>query len=172
MHPCLNVEEILRLLTCGLVALEAKATGAPFACCCKGFEDPVLDVLWESQDRLVPLLKCFPQEVWEGEDRSFALRRVPTKAEWAVFRRYARRMRKLMVDTSEDPVTSDILFTLQLHAANGPLLPKLKTFECGCITRAFVASLEWQNTRHLTGLDVSDPPLSSAQRVEGASKNP
>ena len=71
MHPCLNVDEILRLLACELVAAEAKATAVSLACCCKNFEDPVLDVLWESQDRLTPLLKCFPQEVWKEEDGSF-----------------------------------------------------------------------------------------------------
>ena len=66
MHPCLSVDEILRLLASELVASEAKATAVALASCCKSFEDPVLDALWEAQDRLVPLLKCFPQDVWEG----------------------------------------------------------------------------------------------------------
>ena len=67
MHPCLNVDEILRLLACELVASEAKATAAALARCCKTFEEPVLDVLWETQDQLTPLLKCFPREIWEDE---------------------------------------------------------------------------------------------------------
>ena len=67
MHPCLNVDEILRLLACKFVASESKGTAVSLACCCKSFEDPVLDVLWESQDLLTPLLKCLPREIW-GED--------------------------------------------------------------------------------------------------------
>ena len=71
MHPCLNVDEILRLLAHALVVLEAKATAVALACCCKSFEEPALDVLWEAQNRLGPLLKCFPRDVWEEEDGNF-----------------------------------------------------------------------------------------------------
>ena len=71
MHPCLNLDKILRLLASKLVASEAKKTAVSLACCCKNFEDPVLDVLWEVQDGLTPLLKCLPQEVWEERDGRF-----------------------------------------------------------------------------------------------------
>ena len=47
-------------------------------------------------------------------------------------------MRTLAVNTSEDPVASDILFALQLRTANEPLLPRLKTFECKNVTEAFI----------------------------------
>ena len=67
MHPCFSVDEILRLVACELVTSEAKSTAAALARCCKGFEEPVLDTLWETQERLAPLLKCIPQDVW-GED--------------------------------------------------------------------------------------------------------
>lgn len=40
MHPCLNMDEILRILVCELVALEAKATAVWLVCYCKDFEDP------------------------------------------------------------------------------------------------------------------------------------
>ena len=70
MHPCLSVDEILRFLACALVGSEAKASAVALACCCKGFEGTALDVLWETQDRPTPLLKCFPRDVWE-EDRYF-----------------------------------------------------------------------------------------------------
>ena len=64
MHACLNVDEILRLIVCELVESKAKATAAALACCRKSFEDPALDVLWEAQDGLLPLLKSFPADVW------------------------------------------------------------------------------------------------------------
>ena len=71
MHPCLNVDEILSLFARELVASEAKATAAALARCCRSFEEPVLDALWEAQERLTPLLKCIPRDVWEEEDGEF-----------------------------------------------------------------------------------------------------
>jgi len=67
MHPCLNIDEILRFLVRELVVSEAKATAVALACCCKVFEEPALDVLWETQNQLTPLLKCFSRDVWEGD---------------------------------------------------------------------------------------------------------
>jgi len=68
MHRCLSADEILSLFARELVASEAEATTVALACCCKSFEKPVLDILWETQERLTPLLKCLPQEVWGEED--------------------------------------------------------------------------------------------------------
>ena len=66
MHPSLSVDEIIRLIANEIVASESKSTAVALACCCKSFEEPVLDALWDTQDRLTPLLKCFPQHIWEG----------------------------------------------------------------------------------------------------------
>lgn len=66
-HACLNVDEILRHLACELVASGGKGAAVALACCCKNFEDPVLDALWETQDQLRPLLKSFPADVWNDE---------------------------------------------------------------------------------------------------------
>jgi len=156
MHSCLSVDEILRLFACELVASEAKATAVALACCRKSFEDPVLDALWETQNQLAPLLKCFPPGVWEQEDGSIvspptvsislystdcfrkSFKRIPTKAEWTHSRKYAQRMRKIEVDASEDPVTPDIVLAVQLRTANDPWLPRLKTFKCCGITEEFI----------------------------------
>ena len=67
MHPCLNVDEIFRLFAHELVSSEAKATAVALACYCKRFEESVLDALWETQERLTPLLKCIPQDAWRKE---------------------------------------------------------------------------------------------------------
>jgi hypothetical protein len=74
MHPCLSLDEIIRPLACEIVASGAKATAVSLACCSKSFEGAVLDVLWETQDRLTPLLKCLPQEVWGEENEKFVSR--------------------------------------------------------------------------------------------------
>ena len=68
MHACLNVDEIVRLIAGELVTSGGEATAVGLACCCKGFEDPALDALWAELDRLLPLLKTFPGDVWnEGK---------------------------------------------------------------------------------------------------------
>lgn len=64
MHPCLRVDEIVRLIASELVASECKATAAALARCCKSFEDPVLDSLWENQESLIQVLKIFPKDAW------------------------------------------------------------------------------------------------------------
>ena len=64
MHICLNVDEIVRFIACELVASEGKVTAVALAGCCKSFEDPVLDALWETQEELLPLLISFPEDVW------------------------------------------------------------------------------------------------------------
>ena len=66
MHPCLNVDEILRLIAGELAASGGKGSVVSLACCCKGFEDPMLEVLWATQDQLLPLLKSFPRDVWNN----------------------------------------------------------------------------------------------------------
>lgn len=71
MHPCLSVDEILSHFAHELVASEAKGTAVALACCYRSFEEPVLDALWEAQERLTPLLKCIPQDVWEEEEGNF-----------------------------------------------------------------------------------------------------
>ena len=45
MHPCLNVDEIVRLIAHELVAPGGEATAAGLACSCKSIEDLVLDTL-------------------------------------------------------------------------------------------------------------------------------
>ena len=67
MHACLNVDEIVRLIACELVASEANAAVVYFACCCKNFEGPLLDVLWETQDKLFPLLRPLPEDVRKAD---------------------------------------------------------------------------------------------------------
>ena len=68
MHACLNVDEIVRLVAGELVESKTEAAAVSLACCRKNFEDPVLDVLWETQDKLFPLLKSLPVDAWnEGE---------------------------------------------------------------------------------------------------------
>jgi len=108
MNRCLSVDEILRHITYELVASKGQGTAVALACCCKTFEGPVLDELWETQEGLLPLLRSLPGDVWNGDENvgvptgfvfsslnSFirkSFERPPTMPEWARFRNYTRRM--------------------------------------------------------------------------------
>ena len=64
MHACLSVDEIIRLIARELIASKAEVNAVALACCRQKIEGPVLDVLWETQDKLLPLLKSLPGDVW------------------------------------------------------------------------------------------------------------
>ena len=154
MHPCLSVDEIVRLIACELVASERRATTVALACCCKIFEDPALDALWETQDELLPLLQSLPGDVWDGEEnvgvpttyvlsllntlirKSFT--RSPTPPEWTRFRKYARRMRMLSEDGDLETLSSEVFWVLQICAANGPLFPNLRNVNILLAAEGFV----------------------------------
>jgi len=142
MHICLDVDEIVRLIACELVESESKATAVALACCRKNFEDPVLDVLWETQEKLFPLVKSLPGDVWNesgctvsGPTAHFphslnystrqTFKRLPTTPEWARFRKYTRRMRKLsQFGTLQSP---EVFSVLQLYANTEPFFPNIET---------------------------------------------
>lgn len=155
MHPCFHVDEIIRLTTCELAASGAKATAATFACCCKSFEGPALDALWETQDRLLPLLKSFPADVWNGDRCTVSaptkpvhhplnclvlksFRRPPTTLEWARFRKCALRMRELGEHDIPSVLSSEVASCLQLCAIDGTLFPNLNTVQLWNVTLDFV----------------------------------
>ena len=146
MHVCLSVDEIVRLIACELVASKSKATTVAFAGCRKSFEDPALDVLWGTQEELLPLLKCLPGDVWNEGGYAVstpttwcslslnrfirkAFKRFPTTPEWARFRKYSRRMRKLGEDNVLDALSSEVFSILQLCAITEPLFPNIKTLD-------------------------------------------
>ena len=64
MHACPNVDEILRFIANELVESGLRRTAVALACCCRAFEDPVLDVLWETKHHLMDLLGTFPRDIW------------------------------------------------------------------------------------------------------------
>ena len=145
MHACLNVIEIVRLVACELVASRGGASAVVLACCCKSFEDPVLDALWATQDGLLPLLKSFPEDVWnEGgctvsaltksiffalpnDSGRKAFKRPPTKTEWDRLRKYAQRMRGLKKFGLPEFPPVEVFSVIQLYTINEPLFPNLKS---------------------------------------------
>ena len=158
MHPCLYVDEIVRLIAYELVAFNVRATSVALACCCKTFEDLVLDVLWKTQSRVLPLLKSLPRDVWdEGGCRVSApttyslsslnyliqksFKRLPTTLELARFRKYAGRIRTLEKQCNGHYIPQEVFSALQLCATGERLLPNLKTLYLWCITKESISSI-------------------------------
>ena len=63
-------------------------------------------------------------------------------------------MRKLTVDASRDPVTSDVLFVLQVRTIKEPFLPKLKTFKCENADEGFIPFIPTLLSRTATSIDI------------------
>ena len=143
MHACLGVDEIVRLIAYELVYSSANATTVALARCRRSFEDPVLDVLWETRGGLLHLLKSLPGDVWnEGRYTVSAptiylslslnslirkaFTRLPTTLEWTRFRKYALRMRNLGASDGLDVPSPAVFSILQLCAITKPLFPNIE----------------------------------------------
>ena len=75
MHPCLRVDEIVRIIASELVASKWKATTVSLACCCKGLKEPALDAVWETQDEgFAPLLGTLPEGVLVSDESDVCVR--------------------------------------------------------------------------------------------------
>ena len=64
MHRCLGVPEMLNHIF-QFVQTESggNSTVLALACTAKCFQEAALDTLWQTQASLVPLVKCFPDEL-------------------------------------------------------------------------------------------------------------
>ena len=69
------------------------------------------------------------------------------------------------MDTSKDPVTSEILLALQLRAANNNFLPKLESFECVEAGEAFIPFIPAFFAQKTIGIDISFADDSSALAI-------
>jgi len=102
-----------------------KATAISLTCCCRSFEDPVLDSSWTTQDRLLTLFKSFPGDVRKESGCSMSAQttcifffpyypirksfeRPPTTAEWARFWKYARRMPSVLPFHTDSALSSSL----------------------------------------------------------------
>ena len=65
------------------------------------------------------------------------------------------------MDTSKNPVTSDVLLTLQLRTGNEPLLPRLERFKCKNATKDFIPFISLflaPKTTHIRIEFILNPP--------------
>jgi hypothetical protein len=83
MHRCWDVLELTRMIFEQLESIRLAPNRPPvrkeaslyrLALTCRKFTDPAVTLLWESQDGIMPLLKCLPSHKWEISEGSFVSR--------------------------------------------------------------------------------------------------
>ncbi|KAI1790199.1 hypothetical protein LXA43DRAFT_525345 [Ganoderma leucocontextum] len=141
MHRCLAVPELLNLIFKEVQA-EAKGdiTVVALARTAKCFQDVALDTLWERQMSLVPLVKCFPQDIWdetrqEDGSKKLSFVRDPQAEDWVRVKLYASRIRAMYIDPcmfmgffSTTALAPVAYLTLKNCLGSEALLPSLRTF--------------------------------------------
>ena len=72
MHQVLRLDELVRNISYYADPTpKGSASLLAFACCCKSFEEPVMDVLWRRQVDLSTILKTLPADSWAITDNVF-----------------------------------------------------------------------------------------------------
>ena len=73
MHHCLTTIEVISLV-CEELATDRKQVTYPalvrLAQTCRRMYEPSMNSLWYSLFDLAPLLRCFPEDVWDDDDAS------------------------------------------------------------------------------------------------------
>lgn len=70
MHHIFQIDELVREITRHMFVWCIPIRFVlDWALTCKTISDPALDVLWETQDSLINLLKTLPSDVWEVNRR-------------------------------------------------------------------------------------------------------
>ncbi|KAJ7168877.1 hypothetical protein C8R46DRAFT_1350371 [Mycena filopes] len=131
MHPALCIPEIVALI-CELAPAASPGTSyrsslAALAQSHSSFQEPALDVLWREMHSVVPLLKCFPADLWEVSDlHIFNFIRVIRPDDWTRVWSYASRIRDIDFNNESLLLSSSLADSLHLALCGRQLLPKLE----------------------------------------------
>ncbi|PIL22673.1 hypothetical protein GSI_15366 [Ganoderma sinense ZZ0214-1] len=141
MHRCLAVPELLNLIFKEVhTSAKGGITVAALARTAKCFQDVALDTLWEKQMSLVPLVKCFPHEIWketrqEDGSKQLSFVRDPNAEDWGRVKFYASRVRAMYIDPcmfmgffSVTALAPSAYLILKNCLGAEALLPSLRTF--------------------------------------------
>ncbi|KAJ7128819.1 hypothetical protein C8R43DRAFT_897087 [Mycena crocata] len=129
MHNCWNVTEITRMIFDQLGEPKRRSALNGLARTCRTFSEPALDLLWETQQDIIPLLKCFPPHIWTLSDHNFASTLLfPIGAEdWDRVLAYSRRVKRLHI--SEDAVSLDVMQAIVACLPTDSLTPNVRTLD-------------------------------------------
>ncbi|KAI6018370.1 hypothetical protein EDC04DRAFT_453299 [Pisolithus marmoratus] len=102
MHPCLSVDEILRLIF-GFID-DRGSTLCALARTCRTFHEPAMDLIWETLTTFEPVLLNLPSaRILSTEDRCLTLSRPLSDNDWNVVRRRSSHVRRLHTFVDLEP---------------------------------------------------------------------
>ncbi|KIK36049.1 hypothetical protein CY34DRAFT_811625 [Suillus luteus UH-Slu-Lm8-n1] len=134
MHACLLIPEILAHIFFDIYHHCAiNYEDAALSRVCHSFKDIALDVLRTELDNLEPLFTCLPHDLWiRTPERKLIIRRPVTSADWAIFERYASRVRVLGNRQSDlfGGIDSEFVFAIMGCCSQSLLVPKLQVLCC------------------------------------------
>ncbi|EIW81178.1 hypothetical protein CONPUDRAFT_165392 [Coniophora puteana RWD-64-598 SS2] len=127
MHPALLIDEIF-LIICQYLS-DDKTLLNSLARSCKPLSDVALDELYAHIHSLHHLFMCLPKDLVQIERHEINFKRPIQTSDWAIFRRYAYRVRTLETRL-HDPANlrvGESISLAMLRANDTPLLPCLHT---------------------------------------------
>ncbi|KAI6011304.1 hypothetical protein EDC04DRAFT_778718 [Pisolithus marmoratus] len=102
MHPCLSVDEILRLIF-GYIE-DNGSTLCALARTCRTFHEPAMDLIWETLTAFEPVLLSLPSaRVISRADACMTLSRPLSDNDWSAVRRLSSRVRRLHMFLDPEP---------------------------------------------------------------------
>ncbi|KAJ7613396.1 hypothetical protein FB45DRAFT_842767 [Roridomyces roridus] len=149
MHRGLGIPEILSNI-CELIPNDTERdlhcldsgtnhTLAALARTCRAFQNPALDVLWNSQFTILNVIRCMPEDIWEWTDEELdeddedeevspiALKRPVFPEDWERPLYYARRVRHFALGDEHVPSACYDILRVSLPAEH--LFPKIETLQ-------------------------------------------
>ncbi|KAJ7168943.1 hypothetical protein C8R46DRAFT_995504, partial [Mycena filopes] len=133
MHDALYIPELVNVIcefTSTFDSAQCTPTLAALARTHTTFRDPALDLLWRQMSSLLPLLQCFPPDLWTiskvGLQISFRLVRPIQPSDWDRISLYAPRIKEIMLDETGVHLPSDFADALHLAFNGRHMLPNLE----------------------------------------------
>ncbi|KAJ7660167.1 hypothetical protein DFH06DRAFT_1130071 [Mycena polygramma] len=168
MHRCWQIPEILQIILeelkktepmlMMLGKIETQAV-ARMARTCRTLSDPALNVLWSQQDTLLPLLTCFPSNLWEisGSNRAKTFRFVSavSPSDWDRVLLHAARIRDL---SSGWDVSLDTVEVLDISTPARCLLPNVRKLSWRVENATVLPYVRLFLGPHLTSISLSLGP--------------
>ncbi|KAJ6451834.1 hypothetical protein C8R47DRAFT_291294 [Mycena vitilis] len=168
MHRCWQIPEILQIILEELKIVEPMlmALGkvetqafARMARTCRTLSEPALNVLWSRQDTLLPLLTCFPSNLWEtsGSNRAKTFRFVSpvNPSDWDRVLLHAARIRDF---SSGWDVSLDTMEVLDISTPARCLLPNVRKLSWRVENSMVLPYVRLFLGPHLTSISLSLGP--------------
>ncbi|KIM86633.1 hypothetical protein PILCRDRAFT_310265 [Piloderma croceum F 1598] len=144
MHHSLQITEVLsHIFEYAFNDEQGSQTIYAIALACQAFRDPALMILWRHMTSLVPLIKCFPSDLWEvrggHELGTLVFTRALLPSDFERVQPYARHIKYLNLEQDSDSdahrrirlslirpeVDPEIFRAIRLCQVTGPFLPNL-----------------------------------------------